>query len=437
MRIYRTFVMLMCCLLPVTAQAQSLLLDAEAMDYLKTMATPLLKAADIPPETTQIFIINSPQINAFVTPERRIYFYTGLIEKAENYNQLQGVLAHEIGHIKGRHHLKAMAMQDKMKWPALIGAIVGVGAMAAAGGGAAGQAILTAGLATSATNTLKFTRGQEQQADQIGLQLLNSTQTSPLGLAQFFNILQVESTLFARTPPAYLLTHPMPSARLDFIRQYLPKLDTATPDQARIDEFNRIKAKIMAFTNTPGQTLRQYMQDTSETALYAKTVAYALQGKKKESYNLINQLIAKRPNDYFYRELKAQLLVDHGDVKEAVDIYSEIIKEREDLPLVQLQYADALVAMNKASEALPYYHRVLRVFPEWGGIHRRLGVAYGKSGEMAASHISLTQEAILDKKLEEAQLHLNTAAKYLDTANAATKQRFALLKEALAEARDE
>ena len=437
MRIYRLLAMLMCCLLPVTAQAQSLLLDAEAMDYLKTMATPLLKAANVPPETAQVFIINDPQINAFVTPERRIYFYTGLIDKAENYNQLEGVLAHEIGHIKGRHHLKAMAVQDKMKWPALIGTIVGVGAMAAAGANAAGQAILTAGLATSATNTLKFTRGQEQQADQIGLQLLKSTQTSPLGLAQFFNILQVESTLFARTPPAYLLTHPMPSARLDFIKQYLPKSESNTLDETKTETFKRVKAKIMALTSTPGQTLRQYMQDTSETALYAKTIAYALQGKKKESYNLINQLIKSHPDDYFYQELKAQLLVDHGEVKEAIDIYSKISKEREDLPLVHLQYADALVAIDKANEALPYYHRVLRIFPEWGSIHHRLGVAYGKAGELAASHISLSQEAILDKKLDEAQLHLNTAAQYLDTANAATKQRFTLLKEALADARDE
>lgn len=428
---------LLVCLLPFTARAESILLDAEGMDYLKQLATPLLEAAQIPVESVTVFIIDDPQINAFVTPEKRIYFYTGLIEKADNANQLQGILAHEIGHIKGRHYLKAMALQDKLKWPMLISAVVGTGAMIAAGASDVGQAVMTGGLAASLSNMLRFSRGQEQQADQIGLQLLGKTTTSPLGLAQFFDKLQLESTLFASTPPAYLLTHPMPAARMDFIRQYLPTGTVNTPAPPT-PEFTRVKARIMALVDTPGQTLRKYMQGMQDNAdaLYAKCIAYALQGKKKESLNLINKLLQKSPDDFFYRELKAQLLVDHGDVKEAVDIYSEITKER-DLPLVHLQYADALVAVDRAAEAIPYYNRVIRAFPEWASVHHRIGIAYGKAGELAASHIALSQEAILDEKLDEAQLHLNTAEKYLDKANEATKQRFETLKEALTEAKEE
>lgn len=424
--------------LPLTAQAQSLLLDAEAMDYLKTLATPFLDAAQIPPETTQIFIINDPQINAFVTPERRIYIYTGLIDKATSPNQLQGVLAHEIGHIKGHHALKAMAMQDKLKWPMMIGAVIGTAAATAAGAGAVGQAILTTGLAAGASVGIHFTRGQEQQADQIGLQLLNATHTSPLGMAQFFNTLQLESTLFARTPPAYLLTHPMPSARLDFIRQNLPKntINTLedTPAQA---QFLRVKVKVLALANTPGHTLRQYMKDTSDRGLYAKAIAYALQGKKTESFSLLNTLIATHPDDFYYKELKAQLWVDHGDLPEALALYATLTQRREDLPLVNLQYADALVASRQAAEAIPFYHRVLRVFPNWGGLYHRLGVAYGQAGDMAASHIALAHEAILEKKLPDAQMHINAAAPLVETANTATQQRFALLKEALTEAKEE
>lgn len=425
------------CALPMAAQAQSILLDTEAMDYLKGLAKPLLVQAQIPAENVDVFVVDDMQVNAFVTPEKRIYFYTGLIDKADNGNQLQGVLAHEIGHIKGHHYLKSLAMQDKLKWPVLIGAIIGTGAMAAAGAGDVGQAILTGGMAASASNVLSFSRGQEQQADQIGLQLLKKIDVSALGLAQFFSKLQLESTLFANAPPAYLLTHPMPSARLDFIRQYLPGDAAAATPTPPTPDFVRVKAKILALVNTPGQTLRKYMQDTSDTALYAKCIAYALQGKKKESMSFINKLLQKSPDDFFYKELKAQLLVDHGDIKEAIDIYSQITTQRPDLPLVQLQYADALVAGDRAADSLPYYNRALRAFPDWASVHHRLGVAYGKAGELAASHISLTQEAILEKELDEAQLHLNTAKQYLDKANEATKQRFDILKDELAEAKEE
>ena len=54
----------------------------------------------------KIFIIDDKRLNAFVTPGQKIFIFSGLIVNSKNVNALEGVIAHELGHITGRHHVK-------------------------------------------------------------------------------------------------------------------------------------------------------------------------------------------------------------------------------------------------------------------------------------------------------------------------------------------
>ncbi len=94
---------------PVAAQAQqgmSLIRDTEIEAILKADSKPILEAAGINPDSIEILIIGSRELNAFAGPGR-MGFFTGLILESENPNQLQGVIAHEVGHLAAGHSARS------------------------------------------------------------------------------------------------------------------------------------------------------------------------------------------------------------------------------------------------------------------------------------------------------------------------------------------
>ncbi len=81
------------------AAAQSLLRDSETELLFRDLSRPLIQAAGLDPANVKIVLINDPEINAFVAGGQIVYIHTGLLMVADNANQLQGVIAHELGHI--------------------------------------------------------------------------------------------------------------------------------------------------------------------------------------------------------------------------------------------------------------------------------------------------------------------------------------------------
>src|SRR3546814_13087717 len=112
------------------------------------MAEPLVRAAGLSPANVNIRLIHDDSINAFVVGGQTVYVHSGLSAAADNVNQVQGVVAHELGHIAGAH----VVTFDNRAKPALglplPSLVLRVDPMAA-GAGDAGAAILSAELGTA------------------------------------------------------------------------------------------------------------------------------------------------------------------------------------------------------------------------------------------------------------------------------------------------
>src|SRR3546814_18510972 len=67
------------------------------------MSRPLKEAAGLQPDNVQIVLLHSDDINAFVAGGQVVYVFSGLVTAAESANEVQGVIAHELGHITGGH----------------------------------------------------------------------------------------------------------------------------------------------------------------------------------------------------------------------------------------------------------------------------------------------------------------------------------------------
>ena len=149
------------------AMAQSILRDSETELLFNDMSKPLIEAAGLDPKSVKVVLVNDPEINAFVAQGQVVYIHSGLLTASDNANQLQGVIAHELGHVAGGHAIRIYEGAGRATAITVLSLVLGAAAMAV-GAGDAGMGILAAGQQAAMGSFLAFTRAQEASSDQAG-----------------------------------------------------------------------------------------------------------------------------------------------------------------------------------------------------------------------------------------------------------------------------
>jgi predicted Zn-dependent protease len=120
-------------------------------------------------------IVNDPNVNAFSIPGGHIYINSGLIAQADKADELAGVVAHEISHVVARHVIKQVETQQE------IGAI---GSILLGQNPGALQQLLAQVIAGGAM--ARFSRADEKQADDLGLEYMTKAGYDPHGMLDMF-----------------------------------------------------------------------------------------------------------------------------------------------------------------------------------------------------------------------------------------------------------
>lgn len=384
----------------------SLFMDAEIHDWLQTMSEPLLKAADISETQVEVYVAKNSDLNAFATASGAIVLYSGLILEADTEDEVRAVLAHEIAHIKAKHHLKSSIKNSKEKFPTILGAILGVGA-AAAGAPDAAQGLILGGVGASQSNILKHSRTHEWEADKIAMEILKKSKANPEGFASFFEKLRQQQVFYSKTPPAYLLTHPVSNARMDAARAAVEKLESIPP-KADDTLFFRIQSKLKALSTDPKKMQRVLGYEENDNAVYSRSIALALEGKTLQALSELDKIEGWK-EDPFYNEFTGLLYQDLGKLEDAQAYFEKAHMLKPDNPLLASTLASNLISLDRNKDAIVILRKLLITESKWPFVYHQLGVAYGKEGEIAYSHIFLAQKELLRNKMAEAQRHINIA----------------------------
>jgi hypothetical protein len=182
--------------------------------------------------------INDKSINAFALPGGYVFVNRGAIEVADDEAQLAAVMAHELSHVALRHGT-AQASKTQLAQGA-------AGIFGGLFGGSTGGDLLTEGVALGAGGLLlRYSRGDETQADVMGTQVLYDTDYDPRAMAQFFEKLEAETK--GKNPPQFLSDHPNPDHRVERVDEEIDKLG-GPPANAKRDsaEFQAIKREVLA-----------------------------------------------------------------------------------------------------------------------------------------------------------------------------------------------
>jgi predicted Zn-dependent protease len=406
-----------------TAQARriALIRDAEVEHTIGTYAAPLFTAAGLDASAVRVLIVKDRGLNAFVAGGQKIFVNTGLLLAAGSPQQLIGVLAHETGHISGGHLARTQEALKNASVPAIIGMVLGAAAMVsgAPGGAQAAPAILLGGQHMAGRTFLKYSRTQESAADQAAVALLAESGRSPQGLLDFLDILGEQELLSRQSQDPYAQSHPLNRQRIELLRRRAEtsKYRDAKPSAAEIEAFQRLQAKLRGFIESPARVFKRYpASDRSVAAHYARAAAHHNDSQLQKALVEIEHLLAERPDDAFFQELKGQILYEHGRVKESLAPYQAAVRLRPELALLRVGLAQSQIASQDASllaTAIGHLETAARQDSNLVGIWRQLAVAYGREGRFGLSALASAEFAFRLGRAVEALLQAERAAKKL------------------------
>ena len=407
--------------IPCVARAQQLsfIRDAEIETTIRIYATPLFQQAGVEPSAVHIYLVNSRDINAFVAEGLNLFLNTGLIVKTRNASELVGVIAHESGHIAGGHLLRGANTMKNASYEALAAALLGIAAGIASGHGDLGGAIAGAGNDIAVRNYLAFSRSIEGTADTAALRFLDNLHESSKGFLDFMETLKDEEGLQAENQDPYVRTHPLTQDRIDEIRHHVetsPWTNAALPPQ--YDEMQkRIVAKLIAFLYPPGEALRKYPEsDKSIPARYARAIASYRIPDLNTALPLIDGLIAERPDDPYFHELKGQMLYENARVAEAVPEYQQAVKLKGDNSLLRTELGTAEIASENQAylkDATDNLKFATQQEPENSDAWLQLSTAYARLNNDPMAEAALAEYSLLMNKFPEAIFHSERAMKLL------------------------
>jgi predicted Zn-dependent protease len=397
--------------------AQEVLRDAETEKFLVDISAGLAKSAGLQPGALKLYLVGDNSINAFVAEGQIVYINSGTLEQADNYNELQGVIAHELGHIEGGDAVRTeLGAQNAMRI-SLLSLLLGAAAIAA-GAPEAGMAALMAGQQAAMGKFMAYSRQQEGSADASAVRHLNDAHVSGRGMVSFFTKLKREE--YRLTPSytkidTYDVDHPMTADREQVLRDALGRspywndpLDAAM--QAR---FLRIKGKLVGYMDDPTITLNKYPQsDRSPAAYYARAYAYHRGGYPGQAAIEVDHLVASAPHDPYLLELKGQILLESGKPREAIAPLREAVANSGNTPLIGSLLGHALVATDDQAN-LQEAAKVLKVAVQRDNENPdawyNLGVIYTRLGDEPRASLATAERYALEDKPSLALLSAEAA----------------------------
>ena len=383
------------------AAAQSVLRDSETELLFRDISAPLITAAGLDPKATNVVLLNDPEINAFVATGQTVYIQSGLFVASDNVNQLQGVIAHELGHVAGGHSIRIQGGASEATGISIATMVLGALAIAA-GAGDAGMGIMMAGQRAALGRFLAFSRTQESSADLAGARYLSTAGVSGKGSIEFFKKLQnQEFRLAIAEKDSYDRTHPLSSERINALREVYEK-DPAwnrPPDPALEARFQRVKAKLIGFVDPKKATIRYPESDQSVPAHYARAYAYHVGAYPDKALSEADALLRTNPDDPFFLELKGQILLESGRPAEAIAPLREATRRAGDQPLIAAMLAHALISTEKRE----HFAEAKRLLKE--AVNRdnqnpfawyQLGIIYDREGDLSRAALATAERNNLE-----------------------------------------
>lgn len=338
--------------------SQPIINDPVLIEYINHLGNKLIKNAQDVNYRFEFFLINKKDINAFAFFGGHVAVHSSLITLADDESELASVLAHEVSHVTQRHLARRLEAQKRSQPLTTAGMISGV--LLALVNPTVGFAALSTSMAASQQMSINYTRGNEKEADRVGIALLANSGFDPTGAPRFFNKL-ADTYRYASKPPAMLLTHPLPNSRISDARTraqnypYVllpPNLDFELAKARIIARYQgNAKDNVLLFKNQ----LNKKSYRLKVAAQYGLAISYFENKQYLKAQQILKKLLISAPQNLFYIDVLSDVYVQTKQFNPALTLLSHLNLLMPNNQVVTLNYANVLMEsgqLEKASELL-------------------------------------------------------------------------------------
>ncbi|WP_318375540.1 beta-barrel assembly-enhancing protease [Enterobacter sp.] len=336
-----------------------LISDPLLVQYINSLGLRLVSHAYSVKTPFHFYLINNDEINAFAFFGGNVVLHSALFRYADNESQLASVMAHEISHVTQRHLARAMEDQKNsapLTWAGALGSI-----LLAMASPQAGMAALTGTLAGTRQGMISFTQQNEQEADRIGIQVLQRAGFDPQAMPGFLEKL-LDQARYSSRPPEILLTHPLPESRLSDARNRANQMPAVVAQSS--EDFYLAKARALGMYNSGRNQLTGEQLDSwskgnvreQRAAQYGRALQAMEAGKFAEASQALQSLLREDPGNVWYLDLATD--IDLGQKKNS-DAINRLKNAREikTSPVLQLNLANAYMQSGQPAEAAAILNR--------------------------------------------------------------------------------
>lgn len=324
--------------------------DPLVHEYVKHIGNRLTPYMSMPYSNMQIkfFAVNDNSLNAFAFFDGHVAVHSGLIKATETESELAGVMAHELAHISQQHNIRMMSDSKRMMpitiAESVAALLIGV------------PELILPAWAHHAQRMLNYSRQFEQEADRLGLQILNKANFDPQGLPNMLERMNT-SFRFHNKPPEYLLTHPLFESRLSDTRSRANSL--SYKQQASSNMFHLIKARVTVQNATNLQQFLEEQEHILNAQRYTNKLAahyayaYALLRKEQfdKAYEALSPLSDAYPDDLIIQMTAAEIEAQQHKLNAANKRMEHLLTVYPESPAVMLQASNLLLQSKKPRKA--------------------------------------------------------------------------------------
>ncbi|WP_313684243.1 M48 family metallopeptidase [Pantoea sp.] len=334
--------------------------------YINQLGQRLVAHADSVRTPFHFYLIQNDELNAFAFFGGNVVLHSALFRFTDNESQLASVMAHEISHVTQRHLARAMEEQKKnapLTWVGALGSI-----LLAIANPQAGMAGLMGTLAGTQQGMISFTQSNEQEADRIGIQVLQRAGFDPQAMPAFLQKLADQSR-FSSKPPEILLTHPLPDSRLADARNRANQMRPVVVQSSQ--DFYMAKVRALGMYSTgqnqlTDELLNQYAKGNSreqQASQYGKAVQF-LQAKSFENAKkIIAPMLAKQPDNVWFLDIMSDIDIGLNQPQQAINMLSSA-KGSNSNAVIQLNLANAYVEAKQPANASRILNRYTWSHPD-------------------------------------------------------------------------
>jgi len=222
-----------------------LIQDSVLSQYITAVGRSLTSRTERAALDWRFTVVNTPEMNAFALPGGYLYVTRGLIEHAQRYDELAGVMGHEIAHVLRRHSVRQLEQAGKRDV-----ALVLLCTLTRACSSVGGSVAIRIGSDAAAA---QYSQRDEADADSVGLLVTLRAGVDPEGLPTFLQQMLEERTEQPTPIDAFFATHPTDERRIAALRRQIRAIDPAARKGLVRDtpEFHAIADRLRAMPPPP------------------------------------------------------------------------------------------------------------------------------------------------------------------------------------------